>query len=210
MTMRRAPTGRPDPPSGGVKLGALGEARIGRSLALFVILALFWFLLSGRIGLQYAIFMVVAAGVVLTLNPERPFGAPSTPGSPGLRARIGAAAHLARYVVWLVWNVMKANVDVAIRILHPKLPIRPRLMHFRTSMEHEVAQVLVANSITLTPGTVTIDLQNGEYIVHALHPDTAELIVSGELQNAVASIFAEGPDRPSEVRWSSSFRDLAI
>lgn len=178
----------------------------GRGVALFVILAAFWFLLSGRVGVQYAIFMLASVGLVLALNPERPFEdrthtEATRTDHVSLRGRLRAGGYLLRYVAWLVWNVIKANVDVAYRILHPRLPIQPSLFLFRTRIRHEVGQVLVANSITLTPGTVTIDLADGAYLVHALHPSTAGPVISGELQNAVAPVFGEPPDPAPRIHW---------
>jgi hypothetical protein len=89
------------------------------------------------------------------------------------------------------------------------MPIRPKLMVFRTDIRSDVGQVMVANSITLTPGTVTVDLQDGTYLVHALHPDTADAVVSGELQNMVAPIFGEPRGGAPEVTWAATWGELA-
>jgi len=187
---------------------ARGASRPGRlrGVALFVILGTFWLLLSGRIGVQYAVFMVATVALVLALNPERPFDPASLSEATrddhaSVRGRLRAGAYLLRYLLWLLWNVTKANLDVAYRVLHPRLPIQPRLLLFRTRIRQEAGQVLVANTITLTPGTVTIDLADGEYLVHALHPSTAGAVVSAELQNAVAPIFGEAPEPPPHVHW---------
>lgn len=186
----------------------------GRTLALAVILSAFWLLLSGRTGLQYFIFMAAAVAIVMLLNPERPFGGYRHSGGDvpsriaGLRGRLRAAGYLVRYMVWLVWNVVKANVEVAKLILHPRLPVSPNLLTFRTTLEHPLAQTLVANSITLTPGTVTVDLKDGRYLVHALVPASADGVTEGVLQNVVGPIFGEGPDPVPEVRWGSSLREL--
>lgn len=177
----------------------------GPSGTLIVVLAAFWLLLSGRIGLQYLVFMAVSVAIVAALNPDRPLGQADPSRGRGASGRLQAAVHLVRYLVWLVWNVVRANVDVAYRILHPKMPIDPRLMTFRTDLRHGAARVLVANSITLTPGTVTIDLVDDTYLVHALHPETAGAVVSASLQNAVGPVFGDTPDPPPDVRWTSSY-----
>lgn len=177
-------------------------------MGLFLLLVGFWFLLSGRVGLQYFLFMMVSIAIVMSMNPERPFGGQDPSRDQGIRGRVRAAGYLFRYLAWLVWSVVKANVDVAYRILHPSLPIKPRLLSFDTELREEVAQVLVANTITLTPGTVTIDLQDGTYLVHALHPETAQAVTSGELQNAVAPIFGDGPDPVPEARWGRSVDEV--
>lgn len=202
----------PRPSEGSQRVGGpspsarAAEPRVGRSIALFLLLSGFWILLSGRLNLQYMIFMVVAVGIVLALNPTRPFSGADPSRGRGWSGVLGSGIHLLRYLVWLVWNVMKANIDVAYRILHPSLPIKPRLLVFRTELQDEVARVVVANSITLTPGTVTIDLIDGSYLVHALHPDTAGAVVSGELQNIVGRIFGEGPEPAPTVEWSPTIK----
>ncbi len=179
-----------------------------QTVALFVILSAFWLLLSQRIGIQYLLFMLAAVGIVLWTNPERPLPSLDPTRGTGARGIPGAAFRLMRYLGWLIWNVVKANIDVARIILHPKLPVDPMLMEFRTTLRSDLAKVVVANSITLTPGTVTIDLKGDRYLVHALHPDTAGAVVSGELQNVVGAVFGEDTDPAPEVHWSSDFRDL--
>jgi multicomponent Na+:H+ antiporter subunit E len=183
---------------------------VGTTVALFVLLSLFWLLLSGRIGLQYAIFMLSTVGLVLYMNPERPFTRTDPSRERGLSGLLRGAAYLVRYLGWLIWNVATANVDVARRILDPRLPIRPQLFVFRTQLQDDVARVLVANSITLTPGTVTIDLDGDSYLVHAIHPETADAATSGALQNVVGPIFGEAPELPPEVHWAFSYRELVL
>ncbi len=181
---------------------------MGRTVALFLILAGFWLLLSGRIGLQYFLFLVSTVGLVLWMNPERPFAKSDPSRDRGISGFLSGAGYLVRYLGWLFWNVITANVDVARRILSPRMPIRPQLMVFRTGLQDDVARVLVANSITLTPGTVTIDLDGDSYLVHALHPDTAGAVTSGALQNVVGPIFGEAPELPPETHWALSYREL--
>jgi multicomponent Na+:H+ antiporter subunit E len=187
---------------------ASGKPSLPRTLALVVILSVFWLLLSGRTTLPFFIMMAVSVGLVVLMNPERPFGS-RAPGLPrgGAEAARSVVA-LFRYLGWLVWNVVVANVDVARRILSPSMPVRPMFMAFRTDIRSDVGQVMVANSITLTPGTVTVDMQDGVYLVHALHPDTAGAVTSGALQNVVAPIFGEGPQPAPEVDWGTGWREL--
>lgn len=192
---------------GGPRISVRGSWR--HTVALFVILAVFWFLLSGRVGVQYFLFMVATVGIVIWMNPERPFrGVEESFEGVGISGRLKAVKYVLWYVAWLTWNVVKANIEVAKLILHPRLPIRPELLVFDTTLEHDLAKVLVANSITLTPGTVTIDLKDDRYLVHALIPESAAAVTGGFLQNTIAPIFAEPPQRAPKVEWASSFREL--
>ncbi len=71
------------------------------------------------------------------------------------------------YAFVLAWEVLRANLDVAYRVLHPDLPIRPGIVRVRTSLRTDTARTALANSITLTPGTLTVDLApDGTMFVH--------------------------------------------
>jgi multicomponent Na+:H+ antiporter subunit E len=98
-------------------------------------------------------------------------------------------ARLALYVPWLAWEIIKANVDVARRILaFGPPPIAPRIIRVPASQKSELAQVIYANSITLTPGTVSIDLSGGEILVHALHADAARGVEEGSMERRCAAL----------------------
>ena len=73
------------------------------------------------------------------------------------------------YVPVLFWHVVKANFDVAYRVLHPALPIRPGIVKARTSLKAPTGRVLLANSITLTPGTLSVDLVDDVLYIHRIH-----------------------------------------
>ncbi|MCU0724982.1 MAG: Na+/H+ antiporter subunit E [Planctomycetes bacterium] len=72
------------------------------------------------------------------------------------------------YVPVLLWYVIRANLDVAYRVIHPKLPIRPGIVKARTTLKTAAARVLLANSITLTPGTLTVDLVGDALYIHRI------------------------------------------
>ncbi len=199
--VKKGPSSAPPPPE--------EDRSPGSFLFLFVFFSVFWFILSGRAGIPYFTMMVLTLGIVLVLNRDRPFPTGLTGVEGGIRGRLVMTYHLGRYLVWLVYNVVKANVEVAVMVLRPSLPIRPAMLTLRTELRSELAQVLVANSITLTPGTITVDLQNGEYLIHAIHPRSAKSVTEGELQNVVAAIFQEPPDPVPEVRWIRSIEELA-
>lgn len=96
---------------------------------------------------------------------------------------------LALYIPWLAWEIAKANVDVARRILTPGgPPISPRIIRVPASQATEVGRVIYANSITLTPGTVSIDVDGGEILVHALHAEAAAGVESGEMDRRCAKL----------------------
>lgn len=95
---------------------------------------------------------------------------------------------LVRYWLWLLWEIFKTSVDVALIILHPKLPISPTVVKFKALPEGPVGQAILANSITLTPGTVTLDVHEGELQVHCLTKVGAEELLSGVFNSRAAKL----------------------
>ncbi len=90
------------------------------------------------------------------------------------------------YTPWLMKEIALANIDVARRILHPRLPISPALIRVKCSQELDLARVIYANSITLTPGTVSVDMDDDTITVHALSRTAAEGVLSGEMDRKVS------------------------
>ena len=72
------------------------------------------------------------------------------------------------YLIWLIREVFRANVNVARIILHPSLPISPIIVPFRATMKSDLGRFIYANSITLTPGTITTGTQGDTLRIHAL------------------------------------------
>lgn len=78
------------------------------------------------------------------------------------------------YVFVLIWEILKANINVMKLILSPKYEVEPAIVRFRTDLKTNTSKVVLANSITLTPGTITVSLEEDEYVVHCLDKDFAE------------------------------------
>ncbi len=95
---------------------------------------------------------------------------------------------LLAYWAWLFKEVVKSSLEVARLVLHPKLPISPTVVDIKATADHPVDQVLLANSITLTPGTLAIDLHKGIIKVHALTKEGADELMAGEMNRRVADL----------------------
>ena len=95
------------------------------------------------------------------------------------------------YWLWLFKEIILANVDVTKRILAPRLPINPCLFRVEATQREELGKVIYANSITLTPGTVTVDIDGDELVVHALSDSTKDDLETGEMDRRVTAL--EGP-----------------
>jgi len=70
------------------------------------------------------------------------------------------------YIIVLLWEIIKANLDVAYRVIHPKMPIKPGIVVIKTRLKSDIAKMILANSITLTPGTFTLDVIGDELLIH--------------------------------------------
>ncbi|MGB5627079.1 MAG: Na+/H+ antiporter subunit E [Woeseiaceae bacterium] len=95
------------------------------------------------------------------------------------------------YWLWLAKEVIKSSLDVARIVLSPSLPISPQVVKIKASCAHPVDQAILANSITLTPGTVALDVHEGEITVHALTKAGAEELKKGEMDRRVAALREE-------------------
>ena len=96
-----------------------------------------------------------------------------------------------RYWPLLVWEIVKANWDVARRALGYGLDISPTLLRVSASQKTDLGRVIYANSITLTPGTVSIDVDGGTILVHALSRDGAAALEEGEMDRRVTRMMGE-------------------
>ncbi len=92
------------------------------------------------------------------------------------------------YWFWLALEIVKANIDVTRRILDPRLPIHPVLIRLKASQTSELGHVIFANSITLTPGTVSVRVTRGEILVHAIAEGPAEGLETGGMDRRVSAI----------------------
>lgn len=96
------------------------------------------------------------------------------------------------YLPWLMYQIILANIHVAYLVLSFKTPIQPSLITFPTKLKKGISLLTFANSITLTPGTITADIRGGGYyVVHALDRKVADDLLTGDMEDRVAHIFEE-------------------
>jgi len=168
-----------------------------RALSLGLTLAVLWLLLSGQfeplflsLGVLSVVAVVLIARRMEVIDPE------------------GHPVHLARliflYWPWLVKEIIKSNIDVARLVLNPRLPISPTVIAVKTTQQSDVGRVTYANSITLTPGTVTIATEDDSFLVHALTRDMAAGVESGDMDRRVAALEVGRGHRPAEPRIGAS------
>ena len=96
------------------------------------------------------------------------------------------------YWIWLFWEIIKSNVQVARLILAPRLAISPTVIKVKASQPDDLGHVTYANSITLTPGTVSIDVRDATIEVHAITREMAEGLLDGEMDRRVTRMEGAG------------------
>jgi len=79
------------------------------------------------------------------------------------------------YLIVLFWEIIKANFDVAYRVIHPKMPIKPGIVVIKTCLKSDIAKMILANSITLTPGTFTLDVIGDKLLIHWINVKTEDI-----------------------------------
>ena len=182
--------------------------RVGYAALLFAL----WLGLSGLIE---GFFLVAGAvcSVIAVLVTERIFRPAAPAGFAGAPSGFGwfAASWLrfGVYVPWLLWQIVLSNLHVARLVLHPRLPIDPALMEFESTLTTEAAHVLLANSITLTPGTVTVEMTAKRFVVHCLSADSRSGIEDGAMLRRAGWVFGEGGGAAPAVREVDGLEEAA-
>ena len=160
--------------------------RFTKRRALFALLLFaLWMLLSESLNPLHVATGLAAAVVIAALNSRAPAPRP-------YRVRAWQAAI---YVPWLLSRILLSGLHLAYLILHPRMPIAPKLFRHPTALGHEAGVVLLSNSITLTPGTITVEAGDDSVVVHAMDGKSAEDVLSERLERRVAAVF-----RPREGR----------
>ena len=108
-----------------------------------------------------------------------------------LGQRLGEAGRFISYLFWLLWQIVLANVHVFKLAMTDagQDEMSPRVVKLKTKLKSDFAKFVYANSITLTPGTITIQIKGSEYLVHAISAAVAKDLKSGEMERRVAAVF---------------------
>lgn len=136
---------------------------------MYLIFFLIWIIFNGQFTLEIAAFGVVIAGFMYWFICKFLDYKPRTDLL--MVKRIWKILH---YVFILVTEIIKANFAVIKMIMSSRYEIEPAVVRFKTDLRTTPARILLANSITLTPGTITVSLEDNEYVVHCLDKSLAE------------------------------------
>ena len=158
-----------------------------RFLLTFLILFLFWIIFSGKFDLFHLTLGVISCVFVASLTSELLF--------PSFELKqVGSLwPRFALYIPYLLLEVLKANIHVMGLVFHPRMMelIDPTIITFRSRLTSEMALTTFANSITLTPGTITVFVTDyGEFHVHAIDAQSGRGL-PGDMERRIAKVFGE-------------------
>lgn len=176
-----------------------GQGSVGQYFGLFAVSLTFYLLLAGSVTPFELATGAVSAAIVAAALGNVSFRSPIDPIRTALQV-----GRLALYAPYLLWEVAKTNVQLAYIVLHPNCPLDPEMVEFEAAVWSELPVTTLANSITLTPGDLTVDVTENHFVVHVLTPEDRENLLAGTLERPVRYVFygraaARGPS-PAERR----------
>ncbi|MCB1076924.1 MAG: Na+/H+ antiporter subunit E [Verrucomicrobiae bacterium] len=153
----------------------------------FSLLLATWLVFSGVYDAFHITLGLISCGLVTWMSSDLLFEDRSMP----LRTRIVQGWRLTGYLAWLMWQVVLSNLHLLKLTLMPggMAEVKPRITHYRTSLKTDFEKFLLANSITLTPGTITVKILGDEFYIHAISEFAAGGL-DGQMERRIAAIFA--------------------
>ncbi len=146
-----------------------------KAAALFVL----WVMLSGQYDLIHLGLGLSLSFLVAWINSGH---SPFVP-------RFQLWGRILLYLPWLFVKIVQSSLHVTKLILNPSLPIHPQLIRYQSRLQEPSAVVLLGNSITLTPGTITAEVNSRELLVHAMDKVSAADVTSGNIESKIAKVF---------------------
>jgi multicomponent Na+:H+ antiporter subunit E len=149
----------------------------------FLIMMGFWILLSGKFDLFHLTLGVISSALVSFLSADLFMYEQD-------KNRLSTGLRFLMYLPWLLYQIVLSTLHVTFLALHPKMRDRidPTIVTFKTKLKTDLAKVALANSITLTPGTITIRIEGQVFYVHAISRKAAAGL-PGEMEERLAKVF---------------------
>jgi len=156
------------------------------SLLFFGVLFGTWVVFSGLIDPFHLSLGLISCGIVTWLSSGLLFDVRTIP----LRRRAVQAWRFVHYVAWLTWQIVLSNIAVFKLAFGPRAALQPQIVRYKTALKSDFEKFLLANSITLTPGTVTIKILGDTFYIHAIDDGSAAGL-NGEMDRRIARIFED-------------------
>lgn len=161
--------------------------RFGAMALTFVLMAVTWVVLSGKFDPFHMGLGVISCAIVAWISSDLLF-------PPGCHAAVtGVWFRFLLYIPWLIWEIVKANIWLIYLAFHPRMMelIDPRVITVDSTLKSTMSRLTFANSITLTPGTITVYVdRGGRFYVHAIDQKSADGL-PGDMESTIAKTFGE-------------------
>ena len=154
-----------------------------RYIYTFLIMFGFWIMLSGKFDLFHLTLGVLSSALVSFLSADLLMFKEG-------KNRLATGVRFLMYLPWLLYQIFLSTLHVTFLALHPKMKdqIDPTIVTFKTKLKTNIAKVALANSITLTPGTITVRIDGQVFYVHAISRKAAAGL-PGEMEDRLAKVF---------------------
>lgn len=153
------------------------------AIILFLLLLIFWFILSFRIDLTIAIIGCVVSTMIVLFNYDLVFNNTET-----TKLTFRMIGKFFVLLAVLIFNIVKSNIEVARIVLSKKMPIDPGFVTIKNPLKKELNQALFGNAITLTPGTLTVDMNDEEIVIHGLVKEHVKHLDGSSLEKAFMAL----------------------
>lgn len=163
------------------------EDKLKKILSLSLVMFVIWLLMTGFDVQELVVGVIVSLTLAIILGKYVNF-------SFGLSIVPKLLLFIVLYIPTLIIELIKANLDVAKRVLDPKLPIKPGIVKVPTAIKNDTGKLILANSITLTPGTISIDADDENVYIHWIEvsgdsPEAYQNKISSKFENILRRIF---------------------
>lgn len=164
-----------------------GRIRLVPFVLTFLIMACFWIVFSGKFDIFHIALGIGSCLMVAALSSDLLFPSPVN------RSCMYVMVRFLPYIPWLIYQIFLANIHVLCLTLHPRMMelIDPRIITFESRLKKDISRMTFANSITLTPGTITVNVNIfGKFAVHCIDKKSGRPL-PGEMENRIARVFDE-------------------
>jgi len=159
-------------------------------LCIFLLLFGIWIIFSGQFDWFHLTLGILSTAFITAISSSFFF----EDRSQGLGDRIQQIVRIPLYLLWMLYQIWLSNVHILKLALSPnELPeVKPSLVRIKTNLKTDFGKWMLANSITLTPGTITIDIEGDELLIHSISQITTEGVESDDMERKIAAIFERG------------------
>lgn len=164
------------------------ELNFKRFITTLIIYFLFWVAYTTSLATDQIIIGIILS-TLLSIFTYKSFSQKKTDNNIVVRI-----INLIKYIPVFIIEMIKANLDVARRVVNPSLPINPGIVKIQTNLKSDYAKLFLANSITLTPGTLTLDVKGNDLYIHWIDIESTDKkiqknLISGKFEDLLGGIF---------------------